>query len=107
MEVARCLLPVVSVILLHQGGVWPEHQLDLTCAAVVDRVAGAVLRSVVHVQSTVVARLGALDTRPRLLQGRRRGAIRMAPGAAGRWATMFSQRVKCLNSESLCLEVAI
>lgn len=51
----------MAVVLLHQGGVGPEHQLDLTGASVVHRVPSPVLRCVVHVEAAVIAGLGAFD----------------------------------------------
>lgn len=60
-------LPVVTVILLHQGGVRPEHQLYFTGTAIVHRVSAPVLCSVVHVQTAVITRLGALNARTCLL----------------------------------------
>lgn len=59
--------PVVTVILLHQGGMWPEHQFYFTGTAIDHRVPAPVLSSVVHVQTAVVTRLGALNARTCLL----------------------------------------
>lgn len=60
-------LPVVTVILLHQGRMWPEHQLYFTGTTIDHRVPAPILRSVIHVQTAVIACLGALNARTCLL----------------------------------------
>lgn len=58
----RVTLPVVTVILLHQGGMWPEHQLYFAGTTINHRVPAPVLSSVIHVQAAVITCLGALNT---------------------------------------------
>ncbi len=60
-------LPVVTVILLHQGGMWPEHQLYFAGTTIDHRVPAPILSSVIHVQTAVITCLGALNARTCLL----------------------------------------
>ncbi|MEQ2310909.1 hypothetical protein AMECASPLE_014097 [Ameca splendens] len=53
--------PVVTIILLHQGGVWPKHQFYFTGTTINYRVSSPILSSIIHVQTTVIACLGTLD----------------------------------------------
>ena len=57
----------MTIILLHQGGMWPKHQFYFTCTTVNHRVPAPILSSVIHVQTAVITRLGAFDARTCLL----------------------------------------
>lgn len=60
----------MTIILLHQGGVGPEHQLYLTGPTVIHRVPTPILCCIVHVEATVITGLGAFNAGTCLLDTR-------------------------------------
>lgn len=61
-------LPVMSIILFHQGGMRSEHQFNFAGTSINYRVPSPVLSSIIHVQTAVITCFGAFDAWACLLE---------------------------------------